>query len=63
MIATLFNLISGPIPLIILAAVLFFFGGKKIPALARSLRGSLAEFRRGKREGLAPLPNTRDKNS
>lgn len=50
--ATLFNLVAGPAPLIILAVVIFFFGGRKIPALARALRDSLGEFRRGRKEGL-----------
>ena len=54
MLATVFNLVAGPIPLLLLLGTVFMFGGKKIPALARSLRSSLGEFRRGKEEGLAP---------
>ena len=34
--------------LLILLAVIIFFGGKKIPELARGLGKSLSEFKKGK---------------
>jgi len=47
---TLVNL--GPTELmIILAIVLLLFGGKKLPALARSLGKSSKEFKKGMAEG------------
>ena len=35
--------------LLVLAALLLFFGSKKLPELARSLGSSIQEFRRGRR--------------
>ncbi len=37
--------------LIVLAIAVFFFGGKKLPDLARSLGRSLGEFKKGREEG------------
>ena len=36
--------------ILILLAVIIFFGGKKIPELARSLGKSLSEFKKGRNE-------------
>jgi len=52
MFATILNLVSGPGLIILLVGVIFFFGGKRIPALAHSIRKSFDQFRRGKDEGL-----------
>lgn len=42
----------GPFQLlIILAIVLLLFGGKKLPGLANALGKSMAEFKKGRREG------------
>jgi sec-independent protein translocase protein TatA len=38
--------------LVILAIVLLFFGGTKLPGLARSLGQAQREFRKGTQEGL-----------
>ncbi len=47
--ATLLNL-GGPDVLIILAIVLFLFGGKKLPELARGLGEAMREFTKAKDE-------------
>jgi sec-independent protein translocase protein TatA len=39
--------IGGPEVLIVLVVVLLFFGGAKLPQLARSLGSSAREFRKG----------------
>jgi sec-independent protein translocase protein TatA len=44
---------GGEIALIILLLV-FFFGAKRIPDLARGLGKSITEFRKGKDEGITP---------
>jgi len=36
--------------ILILLAVIILFGGKKIPELARGLRKSLSEFKKGRNE-------------
>jgi sec-independent protein translocase protein TatA len=42
----------GPLQLlIILAIILLLFGGKKLPGLANALAKSMAEFKKGRREG------------
>lgn len=42
--------------LVILAIVLLFFGGSKLPGLARSLGQAQKEFRKGTAEGVADEP-------
>ncbi len=49
------NLGTGEI-LLILAAIMLLFGGRKIPELARGLGRGIAEFRQGMREPPAPRP-------
>ena len=49
-IATLFNL-GGPDLLVILVIVLFIFGGKKLPELARGLGQAVREFTKAKDQG------------
>lgn len=42
----------GPVQIIIcIAVILFLFGGKKIPELARSLGKAKGEFKKGLQEG------------
>ena len=43
--------IGGPEILIILVVVMFFFGAKKLPELARSVGASAKEFKKGLDEG------------
>jgi sec-independent protein translocase protein TatA len=49
MVASLSNLL-GPNLLLLVGIVILMFGGKKIPDLARGIRSSIKEFRRGKEE-------------
>lgn len=49
-IASLLNL-GGPDVLIILVIVLFIFGGKKLPELARGLGQAMREFTKAKDQG------------
>jgi sec-independent protein translocase protein TatA len=49
-IASLLNL-GGPDLLIILMIVLFIFGGKKLPELARGLGQAMREFTKAKDQG------------
>jgi sec-independent protein translocase protein TatA len=46
--------------LIILVVVLLFFGGAKLPKLARSLGEAQREFRKGHEEGNKDDPKTED---
>ena len=39
---------------IVVVVIVFFFGAKKLPDLARSLGRSPSEFKRGMREGTSP---------
>ena len=50
MVASLSNLL-GPNLLLLVGIVILMFGGKKIPDLARGIRSSIKEFKRGKEEG------------
>ena len=43
--------LGAPELLILLAVVLLFFGGSKLPSLARSLGESQREFKNAQREG------------
>ncbi|GMQ94638.1 MAG: twin-arginine translocase TatA/TatE family subunit [Acidimicrobiia bacterium] len=43
--------IGGPEILIILVVVMFLFGAKKLPELARSIGASAKEFKKGIEEG------------
>ncbi|MFV1971240.1 MAG: twin-arginine translocase TatA/TatE family subunit [Acidimicrobiia bacterium] len=43
--------IGGPEILVILVVVMFFFGAKKLPELARSIGASTREFKKGIEEG------------
>ncbi len=43
--------IGGPEILIILVVVMFFFGAKKLPELARSIGASTREFKKGIEDG------------
>jgi Sec-independent protein translocase protein TatA len=43
---------------IIVAVIFFFFAAKKVPELARSLRRTPSEFKRGKMEGASPSEET-----
>lgn len=54
MIATLTNLL-GPNLLLLVGIVVLLFGGKKLPDLARGLRDSIREFKRGKDDPEAPV--------
>ena len=47
MVATLSNLL-GPNLLLLVGVVILIFGGKKLPDLARGIRSSIKEFKRGK---------------
>ena len=42
--------------LLIVLALLLFFGGRKIPELARGLGRGIGEFRQGMREPTTPKP-------
>jgi Sec-independent protein translocase protein TatA len=52
MLGTILNLFAGADLLILLAAIIFFFGGKLLPAVPRTIRAAIKEFRRGQRNGL-----------
>ena len=52
-IATFFNL-AGPDVLIILFIALFLFGGKNLPAIARSVGDAIREFTKAKSEVTDP---------
>ena len=45
--------LGGPEILIILVVVMFLFGAKKLPDLARSIGASTREFKKGIEEGVA----------
>ena len=45
--------LGGPEILIILVVVLLLFGASRLPTLARSIGGSLTEFRKGIEAGAA----------
>lgn len=47
MLASLSNLL-GPNLLLLVGIVVLIFGGKKLPELARGIRTSIKEFKRGK---------------
>jgi sec-independent protein translocase protein TatA len=53
MVASLSNLL-GPNLLLVVGIVVLLFGGKKIPDLARGIRSSIKEFKRGKEEEQQP---------
>jgi sec-independent protein translocase protein TatA len=55
MVASLSNLL-GPNLLLLVGIVILMFGGKKIPDLARGIRSSIKEFKRGKEEGEEKQP-------
>lgn len=44
----LLSFLAGPQGAIILVAVIFLFGGKKLPDLGRSIGESIREFSKGK---------------
>jgi sec-independent protein translocase protein TatA len=52
-IASLFNL-AGPDVLIILFIALFLFGGKNLPAIARSVGDAIREFTKAKDQATEP---------
>jgi sec-independent protein translocase protein TatA len=54
MLASLSNLL-GPNLLLLVGIVVLIFGGKKLPELARGIRTSIKEFKRGK-EDAEPAP-------
>jgi sec-independent protein translocase protein TatA len=56
MVASLSNLL-GPNLLLLVGIVILMFGGKKIPDLARGIRSSIKEFKRGKQEGEEQQPD------
>jgi sec-independent protein translocase protein TatA len=49
MVASLSNLL-GPNLLLLIGIIVLIFGGKKLPDLARGIRNSIKEFKRGKEE-------------
>ena len=55
MVASLSNLL-GPNLLLVVGIVVLLFGGKKIPDLARGIRSSIKEFKRGKEEQQPGVP-------
>lgn len=48
--------------LIVLLAILVFFGAKRLPELARALGKSLNEFKRGREEGDKPAAGDDPRN-
>ncbi len=48
---------------IILLVLIFLFGAKKLPQLARSLGSSLSEFKRGRSEGPSEASEELDQRS
>ncbi len=52
--------LPGPTELyVILAVVLLFFGGRKLPELARSMGSSITQFRKGLKEAQDELDDTK----
>jgi len=52
--------LGGPEILIILVVVMFLFGAKKLPELARSLGVSAKEFKKGVEEGAAEAESSEE---
>ena len=48
--------LAGPDGLIILLVLVFFFGAKKLPEVARGLGSAIKEFSKAKNEDDKPVP-------
>lgn len=51
---------SGPEIWVILLIVLVFFGGRKLPELARAAGSSITQFKKGLKDGEQAIEETRD---
>jgi sec-independent protein translocase protein TatA len=51
---------SGPEIWVILLIVLVFFGGRKLPELARAAGSSITQFKKGLKEGEQAIDETKD---
>lgn len=51
---------SGPEIWVILLIVLVFFGGRKLPELARAAGSSITQFKKGLKDGEQAIEETKD---
>ncbi|MHC4376633.1 MAG: Sec-independent protein translocase subunit TatA/TatB [Planctomycetota bacterium] len=51
---------SGPEIWVILLIVLVFFGGRKLPELARAAGSSITQFKKGLKDGEQAIEETQD---